>query len=411
MSNIQNDNSSNQHYDLVIIGAGMVGITLLSSIIAKLDNANFKIAIIDKKFITNDTTADLASSYRTTALNYNTKCIYEDIGLWEYFSSTATAIDQVIVKEELNASCSFAATKEQVPALGYIVPHSELQHSLQSHLLKLVKENNNISLLESQSIKKLQHHEHSIEINLASATANKITAKLAVIADGGNSTIINQLGIYYQTTDYQQTAIICKTELNHPNKNIAYEYFTNSSSIALLPYKQNKAGIVWAAANSNLNYYKEMSNDQFLENLQNQFGNEVQVSFNSISDRFYYPMKMNLASEQVAPNLVILGSSAHFIHPIAAQGYNLSVKCCALLVKNIQQSLQQNINIGSLTQLLQYKQAAIKEQQPIISFCDYTVKAFSLKSQPVKYLRSLALKCLDNIKPAKSYFTRKAMGL
>ena len=409
MNNQATNNGNNNHYDIAIIGAGLVGTTLLAMIMSNIKDNNLKIAIIDKQAVSTAAKIDLASKSRTTALNYNTKCIYEELGIWQYFTGKTTNIDQVVVTEELNASCCFSAAKEQVPHLGYIVEHNELQQVLRSYLLQLVKSYKNITLLEKQNVEKLCHRQHNMEINLAN---NKIvTANLAVIADGGNSQIINHLGIYYQTTDYQQTAIVCHAELNHPNNNIAYEYFADSASIALLPYKKIKAGVVWAIPNNKLDYFKTITNEHFVSNLQEQFGNKLQVSFKSIADRFYYPMKMNLATEQVAPNLVVLGSAAHFIHPVAAQGYNLSVKCCELLLKNLQVSLQQQVNIGDLNRLLEYKKVAIKQQQPIISFCDYTVKAFSLKCKPVKYLCSMTLNCLDKLKPAKSYFANKAMGL
>ncbi len=120
---------------------------------------------------------------------------------------------------------------------------------------------------------------------------------------------------------------------------------------------------------------------------------------------------MRIAREQVRPGLVILGNAAHAIHPVAGQGYNLSIRDTVALADNISVSLERKIPVGDLGRLQDYWQQRLSDQNMTSRFCDGLIHLFSRTDSTSALVRNLGLVTLDYCHPVKSRFTRKAMGL
>ncbi|MFP3589754.1 FAD-dependent monooxygenase, partial [Paraburkholderia sp. SIMBA_055] len=63
----------------------------------------------------------------------------------------------------------------------------------------------------------------------------------------------------------------------------------------------------------------------FLRALQGVFGYRL-GALRQVGARHLYPLSLIEAQEQVRPHLVVLGNAAHSLHPIAGQGFNLSLR-------------------------------------------------------------------------------------
>ncbi|MCK9238721.1 MAG: FAD-dependent monooxygenase, partial [Thiopseudomonas sp.] len=124
--------------------------------------------------------------------------------------------------------------------------------------------------------------------------------------------------------------------------------------------------------------------------------------------RHLYPLSLVQSSEQVRRNLVVLGNSAHSLHPIAGQGYNLSLRDALALAEHV---LASQAELGDLATLQAYQASQQRDQDLVIGFSDRSTRLFS-NAQPLLVTgRNLGLLGLELCPPAKSYFTRYAMGL
>ncbi|MGB0360521.1 MAG: FAD-dependent monooxygenase, partial [Endozoicomonas sp.] len=238
---------------------------------------------------------------------------------------------------------------------------------------------------------------------------------LVVLADGGRSGLMEQLGISQSTKDYQQHGMIANIALDVPHQGVAWERFAGQGPMALLPLIgddifEHRAGLVWTVADHELKEIQSLSDQAFLLLLQQRFGHRA-GRFIAIGKRDCYPLTMKMANEQVRPGLVVLGNAAHAIHPIAGQGYNLSIRDTMALTNNIEASLLQGLSVGNLRSLLQYEQQQQPDQTMTSQFCNGLVQLFSRTDKASILARNLGLISLDYLHPVKSRFIRKAMGL
>ena len=127
-----------------------------------------------------------------------------------------------------------------------------------------------------------------------------------------------------------------------------------------------------------------------------------------VGARHLYPLTLIEAQEQVRPHLAVLGNAAHSLHPIAGQGFNLSLRDAQALADAL---LASDKKPGDLTTLLSYQQAQKLDQQLTIGFSDKVTRVFGSEQPLVSFGRNLGLLGLDLVPPAKRWFARQAMGL
>src|SRR5690606_38985354 len=240
-----------------------------------------------------------------------------------------------------------------------------------------------------------------------------IDAFLVVVADGVESAVRKSLGIETQTREYGQTAIITNVEFSEPHLCVAFERFTDEGPIALLPLGEsshaNRSALVWTLPDHKADEILAATDDEFLLQLQHRFGFRA-GRFTRVAKRFAYPLRLVLAEEQIRSNIVLLGNAAHFLHPVAGQGFNLALRDCACLVETLGAALAKNQAPGDLSVLENYRAAQALDQQVTIEFSDKLVRLFSNDHLPLIALRHLGLLSLDFFPLLKDQFVAQTMG-
>jgi len=102
--------------DLLIIGGGLVGASLLLA----LKNLNLKIALIEAKQLEERTEPVL--DQRSLVLSLGTKLFFESLGVWDKISQYTTPINTIKVSEQGKFNKVFLDKRSfDVPALGYVI--------------------------------------------------------------------------------------------------------------------------------------------------------------------------------------------------------------------------------------------------------------------------------------------------
>jgi len=151
----------------------------------------------------------------------------------------------------------------------------------------------------------------------------------------------------------------------------------------------------------------EVDERSFLRELQNAFGYRL-GALRQVGVRHLYPLALVEADEQVRPHLVVLGNAAHSLHPIAGQGFNLSLRDVQSLADALLKGPQQP---GDLATLQAYHQRQRLDQALTIGFSDQVTRLFGSNQPLLAAGRNIGLLGLDLLPPAKSWFARQAMGL
>jgi 2-octaprenyl-6-methoxyphenol hydroxylase len=398
--------NNNSHYDLIIIGGGMVG----ASLACALGSQQLRIAMVEAVAFK----AESQPSYddRAIALSFGTHKIFNGIGVWRYLVPHVTPIKHIHVSEQ----GAFGVTRlhhndEGVEALGYVATARDIGRALISQLRTL----NNVDIISPAQLTDLHIDDDNVTVTVNKGKkALTITSTLLVAADGGQSTTRELLGIAVSKTDYQQSAVIANVSCQQPHQHIAFERFTPNGPLAVLPMSMNgdehRCSIVWTQPRNNVEAIIELDEQNFLAKLQQSFGNRL-GRFLKVGKRSVYPLYLMHVQEQIRPRVALIGNAAHTLHPIAGQGFNLGLRDVAALAEIIVNAHDAQTDIGDLAVLQHYAQWRKADHKHIIGFTDTLVRVFSNHFFPLQTARTAGLLALDTFPPAKHVLAKHTMGL
>ena len=384
---------------LAIIGGGLVGASLALALQEGARQRGWRIVLIEPFAPGNS----YQPSYdaRSSALSYGTRQIYERLGLWPALSARAEPIRQIHVSDRGRFGATrLSAESEGVPALGYVVENAWLGQCLWQALDAEV-----VEWRCPAEVAALQALGDGYRLTLNDGS--QLDCDLAVLADGGRSGLREQLGIAVKTTPYGQSALIANISTAEAHQGQAFERFTDEGPMALLPMSENRSALVWTRQGSDAQRLAALPDREFLAELQQVFGYRL-GALTQVGARHLYPLSLVEASEQVRPHLVVLGNAAHSLHPIAGQGYNLSLRDTLALAEAL---LDSPATPGDFSVLQDYLQRQRLDQQMTVGFSDQVTRLFSTAQPLLVAGRNLGLLGLDLLPPAKHWFARQAMGL
>ncbi len=398
------------HFHITIVGGGMVGMSL--ALMLARQNAQVSIALIDAQtFPDANQDAFFQPSFdaRSTAVARGSMEIFERLGIWSQLQTQATPIEQIHVSDSGHFMGGLIDAQEYaVDALGYVIPNEWIGRVL----LQQIRSQANIQLMPDTRVEKIIHKIQGAELIVnSSGELQHLRSHLVVLADGGPSKLAQQLGIDFSVDDYQQSAIIANVEFSKPHQLIAYERFTPSGPIALLPLgktaSSREAALVFTLPREIAQSILDADEKTFLQQVQNRFGQRL-GQFTACSRRHLFDLKLVTASEQIRSGLVLLGNAAHFLHPVAGQGFNLSLRDCQALVQTLNRYSPESW--GQLSQLQEYLALQANDQQKTIFFSDQLVKLFSSSRLPAIALRHLGFMGLEALPSLKNILVNRTMG-
>ncbi|MCO8167079.1 2-octaprenyl-6-methoxyphenyl hydroxylase [Pseudomonas sp. 21LCFQ02] len=386
-------------FNLAIVGGGLVGASLALALQAGARERGWKIVLIEP-FAPGDT---FQPSYdaRSSALSFGARRIYERLGVWQEIARRAEPILQIQVSDRGRFGATrLSALEEGVPALGYVAENAWLGQCLWQALDREV-----VSWRVPAEVQKMQAIDQGFR--LALSDESELECDLAVLADGGRSSLREQLGISVRQRPYGQTALIANITPSEAHCGQAFERFTEQGPMALLPLPENRCALVWTRTGDDARRLAALDDRSFLAELQQAFGYRL-GKLCQVGARHVYPLTLVEADEQVRSHLVVLGNAAHSLHPIAGQGFNLSLRDADALAQTLLQSAQAP---GDLATLQRYREHQQLDQQLTVGFSDKVTRLFGSTRAVVTTGRNLGLLGLDLLPPAKRWFARQAMGL
>lgn len=404
-----------QHFDIIIAGGGMVGATLA---IALAKTGQFSIAVVEafplthsKKNKTSQQTVYTPSyDARSTALSEGTCRILDSLGLLSSIKERAETIKKIHVSDQGR----FGVTRidcedEDVDSFGIVVENPWFGRVL----IDALHDHDEISLFSPAKVVAVNAQGESsgaqVQVETGSGTLN-LSADLLVAADGAESACCRYLSIGKEIYDYQQSAIVANLTPVKPHHHIAYERFTKSGPMALLPLVDDRLALVLTVPSEDVNGYLGLDDKEFIEVVNERIGGRT-GGFKKVGERACYPLKLMRSKEQVRPACVVLGNAAHSLHPVAGQGFNLSLRDVALLTNILSDAKKNQQNIGKLSLLQSYLNTRELDQETTIQFSDKLMRLFSNDSTVLAAGRNFGMLALDLWPGGKKILTRHSMGL
>ncbi|MEM9397076.1 MAG: 2-octaprenyl-6-methoxyphenyl hydroxylase [Pseudomonadota bacterium] len=393
---------------IVVSGGGMVGLSIALLLADGLPDSCSISVLESTKGKSASGSYSPSFDARSTALSYSSALVFQRLGLWEDLEPGLSAIERIHVSTRQRFGSSELSAKEQGwKALGWVVEN----HWLGQVLLSAVAKNDRIDLRFEQRVTGLRPAASGFSLQLVDREEH---ADLLIVADGANSQLRGFLGIGDKRRDYQQHALVANLAFAGQAQGIAYERFTNSGPLALLPLppsleEKNRLALVWSLPPSEAAELVEASDDEFASAFIAAFGQRLGRP-TRVGHRTSYPLALVETREQVRSGCVILGNAAHSLHPVAGQGFNLSIRDADALARHLADADSDGASIGSLAVLNRYSHSRGDDQAQTIAASDGLPKLFMNSDPLVSLGRDLALAGLDLFPAARRQFVREAAG-
>lgn len=391
-----------QTFDIAIAGGGMVG----ASLAVALAPLGLEVALVEA--IAHDSASQPSFDERTTALSNGSCRILETLGVWPEARTQAVAIRKIHVSDQ--GRFGFAridAAEQGLTAMGYVVPNRALGAALWSRIQAYP----NIRVYCPAEVGGIDRLERAVALSIGGTGGERgFDARLVVAADGVHSAVRGAFGVAVQSHDYGQTAIITTVLPQRFHENVAYERFTGSGPLALLPLEGGRCTLVLTLSRAAAESATAWTDSEFLAEVQRRFGFRL-GRFLKVGRRVPYPLSLTRAERTSAARCVIIGNAAQSLHPVAGMGFNLGLRDIASLAELIAEHRHEpNFDPGASSLLAEYDAWRAADRAGVIAFTDGLVRMFANPSGVVRRLRNLGLLAFDLLPPAKTALSRLSAG-
>lgn len=401
------EQSSAEHYDLVVVGGGMVGISL--ALLLAQQQPHWKLLLLEAQAYDSSGRHSPSFDSRSTALSWSSRKILQAAGLWSALEPHTSAINNIHVSDRGHIGLTrISAEEADVEALGYVIENRWIGAGLLEKLAAT-----SVEMKAPERVAKVTPLKQGVRLELENS-GECIQTSLLVIADGANSQTAQKLGIHSDQQPYGQQAIIANIGLEEAHNGVAYERFTDQGPMAMLPLPdfdgRPRCALVWTQPPGRAAELMAATDEDFLKALQESFGYRMGM-LKKVGERVAYPLALTTASEQVRRNIVVLGNAAHSLHPVAGQGFNLSLRDVATLADVLGKAKATGADFSSLETLEDYQQLQLADQQNTLMFSDNLPKLFAQPSAVVALGRNSGLVIMDLLPSLRSRFAKFGMGM
>ncbi len=390
--------------DTAIVGGGLAGAALA----LKLARGGVKVALVERQ--SPDALTAKETDGRTTALAAGARELMDDIGIWPAIEAYAGAITDIRVTDR-QSSLKLHFDHQDVgdEPMGHIVENFRLRRAL----LDAIAAEPAIEAYWNCSLTGFEGDAAGAQLTLDGG--QMLEARLAVAADGQGSALRRLAGIGVRAVDYKQTAIVCAATHEFPHDGIAHERFLDGGPFAILPMTDGSAGehrssIVWTERRSLAEHLLTLERPALERELTRRFGDFLgRLSIQG--GTWSYPLSVTAGKRLTGPRLALVGEAAHGMHPIAGQGFNVSVRDIQALSHAVAKAVSMGQDPGAPSLLSGYAKGRWPDIVAMLAATDGLNRLFMTGLPPVAFARKLGIAAVDRIPPLKRQFQRHAMGL
>lgn len=391
-----------QKFDVLIVGGGMVG---LATALAIRLQSNLTVAIVDTQPV-----ADITDEHdiRVSALNSASQQLLTRLGVWQDISLQRNQPYQHMHVwdsqgyGQLDFDLNDIKQKDNLGQIGWIIENSIVRQAL----YKRAQNDENIVFFTDEKLNNLAVGDSEVFATFSSQAP--ILAKYVVGADGARSWVREQAKIPLTFRDYDHHAIVATIQCQGGHQNTAWQVFLPEGPLAFLPLastNNDHCSIVWSTSPDEAKRLVALDSAAFNKALVAATDGKL-GQCKLVSERQAFPLTMRYAQQFVKERIILVGDSAHTIHPLAGQGVNLGFLDAAALA---QVFAEQNGDDFAKA-LAHYQRWRKADALEMIAAMESIKQVFSPQQEPLKMLRGFGMSLINKMSPIKQQMIRQALG-
>lgn len=392
---------SDGSHDVLIVGGGLVG----ASLACALDGSGLDVALVESETPSAPIIPDRdARSLGLAAASLNALAA---LGVLRHLSIQPAPIRRIHVSRRGDFGTVLLRAHEYGrDAFGGVVAAPALGAALQARLGEL----RGLRHLTGARLVGLRESGEYRQADIALAGGSTtLRARLVVGADGTGSAVRHAVGIGATTHDYAQHLFAGSVRASRPSDGQAWERFTDSGPVALLPRAGGDYGCICTVPAADSTRVAALSDAAFIALLQERFGWRA-GRFMAIGRRSGHPLRQLVAERLVAARAVLMGNAAQTLHPVGAQGFNLGLRDALTLAEIMRDARAHAGDVGQAGVLDEYARRRADDRAQTLRFSDGLARLTAHPAAPIRIARSLALGALAASADLRARFAGGAMG-
>ncbi|WP_426955540.1 FAD-dependent monooxygenase [Muricoccus radiodurans] len=406
--------------EVLVVGAGPVGATLAVTLAA----AGVPVAVVDAQPLP---PMELpAFDGRAYAIALTSRNLLAAAGLWDVLPAPPCPIRRIRVSDGRPGERAsplhlhFEAEEAGEEAFGWMVEARSLRVALNARLAALPQ-----ARVLAPVTAAVTRTAEGVEARLSDGRL--VRARLAVAAEGRNSSLRAAAGIGVSRLDYHQTGIVCAVAHERPHGGSALEAFLPNGPFAQLPLNDAMPGheddltdavragfphasaIVWSERTALAQRFLAMDDTAFAREVARRMGDHL-GALRIVGRRWSYPLSAMQAMRFTDTRLALVGDAAHGIHPIAGQGLNVGFRDVAALAELLIGAHNANADPGAPALLAAYQAARRPDSLLMLGATHALERLFGNDLAPIRIARRLGIAAVDRVPGLKNFFARRAMG-
>lgn len=389
--------------DLVILGGGLVGMTLALAAASKGISAH----VVDRADPAELTAVGFDG--RASAISTASWNLFGNIGLADALEPFACPIERIAVSDQLKPGQIDFVPEPHEGSLGRMFENRRLRLAL----FEAAERQPLIAFHPRAEVIGRERGAHAVAVQLGDGRT--LTGSLMVAAEGRRSPTREEAGLPLAQWDYSHRAIVTGLIHDAPHGGTAWEIFYPAGPFALLPMRDDEAGqhrsaLVWTVAEKDAAGTLKLGDRAFLAEVNKRMGGVLGTA-TAVGSRASYPLSFQHTARMVSDRLALVGDAAHGIHPIAGQGLNLGLRDVGALVEVIADGMRLGLEPGDAQLLARYERWRSLDSMSVALATDGLTWLFGVPGKAASAVRRFGMSGVQRLSPLKHWFMDEARGV
>lgn len=385
-------------YDVVIAGGGVPGLALA----LLLGDLGLDVAVLEPQAPLAGIAGRNDGDGRTVALMASSVNILRAAGVMEGCMAHAAPMEilRIIDGETV---VDFHAGEIGESAFGINIPNAPLR----TVLWERAADHARITLRCPAAVADYTQQPGGVVVQLDDGETLK--ASLLVGADGRGSKTRTLAGIKTIENDPGQAAITMLIDHSRDHDFTSTEFHRKGGPFTLVPLPGRRSSVVWVEPAERVDALISLRRDDMLHRVQQLSENRL-GRIEAMTPPVSWRLRSMRARDITAPRLALVAEAAHILHPMGAQGLNLSLRDIAVLAEEVADAARTGLDIGGAGVLDRY---AARRRADILTRrfgTDSLNRMIRVDALWARGVRGVGLRAVGGIAPLRHFAMREGIA-